>query len=262
MKTIMFWHRAYFFVVLWFTSWVGFFGFFRPQEILRALPWPVPPLHARFIGALYLSASLFLILSMFARRLAQVRTIVIMALVWTGWLLLVSALHWRSFDLAREQVWFWIVAYVAFPIVAFWLAVKTPSQAAPSGARIQQRWVVVFFALQGVFFVALSMLCFFFPERLIAIWPWKISSFLAQVYSGPLLAYGVGGLMQAQRRNWSEAQFPTLGLLTGSMLALIASALHLNLFTPNSPSALVWFGSLIFLSLATALIVIRGARHA
>ena len=60
-------HRVYFFVVLWFTLWVGFFGTFRPEEILRALPWPVPPLHARFIGAFYLSATVFLLLSLFAK---------------------------------------------------------------------------------------------------------------------------------------------------------------------------------------------------
>ena len=70
-------HRVYFFVVLWFTLWVGFFGTFRPEEILRALPWPVPPLHARFIGAFYLSATVFLLLSLFAKSLLAVRTIVL-----------------------------------------------------------------------------------------------------------------------------------------------------------------------------------------
>ena len=120
MKPTMVLHRGYFFVVLGFTLWVGYFGFFRPLEIQRALPWPVPPLHARFIGALYLSATVFLLLAMLARSRLQVRTIVDIAFVWTGWLLLISIVHWDTFDPAREQVWFWAVAYVAFPAAAAW----------------------------------------------------------------------------------------------------------------------------------------------
>ena len=38
MKPTLALHRAYFLVVLGFTLWVGRFGFFRPLEILRALP--------------------------------------------------------------------------------------------------------------------------------------------------------------------------------------------------------------------------------
>ena len=126
MKATMALHRVYFFVVFWFTSWVGYIGFFRPLEILRALPWPAPPLHARFIGALYLGASAFLLLAMFGRSRLQVRTVVDIAWVWTGCLLVITIMHWGMFDFAREQVWFWVVAYIAFPIVAAWLAWGQP----------------------------------------------------------------------------------------------------------------------------------------
>ena len=115
MKPTLTTHRAYFFVVIWFTLWVGCFGFFRPDLILKALSWPVPPLHARFIGALYLGATAFLLCSILGRSLLAVRTIVHVAMWWTGWLLLVTFIHWETFDFGRPQAWFWIVAYVLFP---------------------------------------------------------------------------------------------------------------------------------------------------
>ena len=68
--------------------------------------------------------------------------------------------------------------------------------------------------------------------------------------------------MLAYRRNWSEALFPTIGLLLACALALIASAMHLNLFTLGSSSASVWFASLGALTLATAVISVLGAKHA
>ncbi len=255
-------HRAYFLVVLLFTLWVGFFGFFRPQEILRALPWPVAPLHARFIGALYLSASAFLLLSVFARSVLQVRTIVYMALIWTGWLLIVSLMHWRSFELAREQVWFWIVAYATFPVAAAWLIRTTTWPTAPVSKRITQTWITAFYGLQGSLFLLLAVLCFLLPGAIVSVWPWKITPFLAQIYSGPLLAYGLGGIMLAKQRNWSQARIPTIGLLLFALLSLIASVIHLNLFTLGNWPSTLWFASLIGLALATAVITLHGTKHA
>ena len=258
MKPTMALHRAYFFVVVWLTLWVGYFGFFRPQEILRALPWPVPPLHARFIGAFYLSATVFLVLSMLARSLLQVRTIVIMAFTWTGWLLLITILHWGTFDFARPQVWFWVIAYVLFPIAAAWLAWGGPAQPPPAHGRIRQPWIPVFLRVQGILLVALAAACFVVPARVATIWPWKISTFLAQVYSGPVLAYGVGSLVLAARRNWIETLIPSAGFLLFSVLAMAGSFLHLSVFTSGSPSEIVWFVSL-GLIVSGSLVLLLGA---
>lgn len=260
MKTTMGLHRAYFAVVVWFTLWVGFFGFFRPQEILRALPWPVPPLHARFIGAFYLSATVFLTLSIFARTLLQVRTIVIMAFTWTGWLLVITLIHWGTFDFARPQVWFWVIAYILFPLAAAWLAWGAPPPAPPSRGLIAQRWIPLFLRVQGILLVALAAACFAAPKSVAAIWPWKISTFLAQVYSGPLLAYGVGSLVLSARRNWEETLIPAVGFLVFSGLALVGSFRHLALFTAGSPSEIVWFATLGAVFLGSAILVGGAAR--
>ena len=262
MKPSLALHRIYFFIVIWFTLWVGVFGFFRPAEILRALPWPVPPLHARFIGAFYLSAAMFLLLSMLAKSLLQVRTIVLMALTWTGWLLVITFLHWETFDFARTQVWFWVVAYVLFPIGAAWLAWAGAPTAVPETAVIRQRWVPWYFRVLGYSLLALALACFLAPAWVATIWPWKISTFLAQVYSGPVLAYAVGGLLLAARRNWPETLIPTAGTFTFATLALGGSLQHLALFTPGSASAIAWFTILGVLVAVSTVLLVQGIQSA
>jgi hypothetical protein len=261
MKPSLTLHRVYFFVVVWFTLWVGYFGFFRPEEILRALPWPVPPLHARFIGAFYLSATVFLVLALCARTLLEVRTIVLMAFTWTGWLLGITFLHWQTFDFSRPQPWFWVVAYVLFPIAAAWLAWAGPGADRPTQGAITERWIVFLLRLQGGGLLALAAACFLAPAWIVTLWPWKISPFLAQVYSGPVIAYAVGSLVLAARRNWPETMIPAIGTLVFAGLALIGSARHLALFTPGSPSKILWFTLLGLVALFAAGLVWRALQH-
>ena len=74
-------HKIYFVLVGSFALWVGVWGYFIPSEISQAIPWPVPPLHARFIGAMYLSGTVLMGLALMARYLVEVRTAVPMAAI-------------------------------------------------------------------------------------------------------------------------------------------------------------------------------------
>lgn len=248
-------HRGYFFIVLWFTLWVGSFGFFRPQEILRALPWPVPPLHARIVGAMYLAATVFLLLSLLARTRLQVRTVVDIAFVWTSWLLLVSSIHWDSFDLAREQVWFWLVAYVSFPIGAAWLAWGSPPLATPDDTLIGQPWVLHWLRLQGAALVLLALALTLQPNWVAGYWPWPLPVLLAQIYAGPVLGFGVGSLLLAARRNWPETLIPSVGMAVFALAALLGSSWHPAAFAANTLATRVWFGVLLVLAAASLSLV-------
>ena len=255
-------HRIYFFVVMWFTLWVGYIGFFRPQEILRALPWPVPPLHARFIGALYLSATVFLFLSMCAKSALRVRTIIWIAFAWTGLLLVVTIFHWSTFDFSRRQVWFWIVAYTLFPIGAAWLAMASPRIEPRAPTQIKQPWIIVLLRAQGWVLTAFAIAMFFTPSWVASFWPWKMSPFLAQVYAGPILGYAVGSLLLAKGGDWTEVLIPAVGILVGGVLALLASSWHLGLFAMGSLSAIIWFVTLAWFAAFAAGLVIAALAFA
>src|SRR5882724_9891100 len=111
MSSVTWPHRIYFAAVGFLALRVGFIGYFFPGEIARVIPWQVPPLHARFLGAMYLSALVFVLCSIPARRWYEVRVMVPMIAIWTGMLLVVSLLHFGEFDFSRLQVWIWFGAY-------------------------------------------------------------------------------------------------------------------------------------------------------
>jgi hypothetical protein len=75
---------------------------------------------------LYLAARVFLLGSALARTRLQTRTILDIAFVRTGCLLLVTGPQWARFDLARVQVWYGLGAYLAFPFAATGLSWRSP----------------------------------------------------------------------------------------------------------------------------------------
>ena len=85
-------------------------------------------------------------------------------------------------------------------------------------------------------------------------WPWAISTLLAQIYSAPFLAYGLGSLYAATQRGWGEIRIAVLGTLVFSVGVLVGSWLHLGLFQLGSLSAWAWFGGFALASLALLLL--------
>ena len=233
-------HRIYFAFVGAFALWVGLWGYFVPAEVSRAIPWQVPPLHARFIGAMYLSGMVLMGLAFTARYLVEVRTAVPMAAIWTGMLLVVSLFHLDQFNSGLTQVWFWFGAYIVYPIVGFWLAYSYRPEQAPKSSVVPDgvRW---YLATQGVICVALAALLFFQPAIMALLWPWRITPLLTQIYSGPFLSYGIGSLLLAWHRNWIDMRIALASMFAFALLVLIASYIHLPTFGAFGPAAYVWF---------------------
>ena len=136
-------------VVAGFTQWAGAFGTFWPLKILRALLWPMPPLHVRSVGALYLGTAVFLLGSALAQTRLQTRTILDFAFVWTGCLLPVTGLPWAQLDLARVQVWYGLGACQAPAVpnpdwrrrTMAWLRLSTSSL-----SKIDEMWLRTVFS--------------------------------------------------------------------------------------------------------------------
>lgn len=238
-------HRVYFASVGLFALWVGLWGTLMPGEIVRAIPWTVPPLHARFLGAMYLSGLVLMGGSLLARHLHEVRIALPMAAIWTGMLMLVSLLHLDTFDFSHRPVWFWFFAYAVFPVTGAWLGLQASPIAAPSLAPDLPGWIRVTFDALGAVCIVVAALLFFVPAWMTSVWPWKIPVLLAQIYAGPFLSYGVGSLLVARRRHGSEIRLPALAMAAFAILVLIASLIHHNLFIWPSPSAVLWFGGFV-----------------
>lgn len=243
--------RLYFAAVGLLALWVGFWGYIVPTEVERAIPFAVPPLHARFLGAVYLSGLTIMIGGMLARGWHEIRLVPIMTALWTGGLAVISLFHLERFDFATPQPWVWFAAYVAYPLIALGLAWRHRGAGPGQGdGHALPTWARGFLIGQGVVLTALAVGLLFAPGVLADVWPWPIDRLLAQIYSAPLLAYGVGSILLTGR-TLLEARVVAAGLLVFTAGVLLASIVHRGLFSAGDVEDVLWF---VLLAVATAVL--------
>ncbi len=255
-------HKIYFLAVGFLALWVGFFGFFLPTHVDWALPWLVPPLHARFLGSMYLSGATFMVLALFATRWDEVRVVLPMIAIWTGMLFIISLFYLSEFNFAKPQPWIWFIAYLVYPVIALWLAWQyRDADTTPMGAFLPS-WARLYLLAQGIIATLLGLVLLFVPNLMISVWPWKITQLLAQLYSAPFLSYGIGSLLLARRQTWNEVRIPVTATLVFAVGVLIASIIHRALFSAAEFSDWLWFISFTIASLMLALLSIRAFASA
>src|SRR5712692_3155184 len=248
-------HRTYFAAVGLLALWVGVWGYFIPGHVDVALPWLVPPLHARFLGAMYLSGATFMLGCLFAGQWAEVRVVLPMIAIWTGMLFVVSLLHLGEFNPAVPPTYVWFAAYFFYPIIAAWLAWRHRRSGPPDIASVSRLPFVVRLYLlgQGVVTTVLALALLVAPGVMTAFWPWKITALLAQLYSAPFLSYGLGSLLLAGRHTWLETRIALAAMWVFAAGVLLASLIHHALFSINNLPTWLWFAAFI-----TATFVLAG----
>lgn len=250
-------HRIYFAAVGVLALWVGVWGYFIPEQVDYAIPWVVPPLHARFLGAMYLSGASFMVGSMLARSYTEVRGVVRIIAIWTGMLLVVSLFYLGEFDYRRQQVWIWFGAYLIFPLIALWLMWQHRNLREQTTGSRMPPWVRGYLLVQGAVTTALAVALLLFPDTMVSVWPWKITRLLAQIYAAPFLAYGVSSLMLSRQQTWREGRSIIIGTFVFALGVLLASFIHRGLFSSVNLSAWLWFIGFV---LATALLGLLSVR--
>ena len=242
--------RALFGFVFVFAAWVAYWGLFFPKQIGESLPITVAPLHARFLGAMYLSGSVFMLLGMFAKDWHEARVVNVILAMWTGMLGFVSLLNLPAFDWARKPTGFWFFAYFCFPLIAAWVAWCQRNETAHPKRAAMSRALRAYLMIQGGLSVTLALFLLVAPRFMTTLWPWSIPVLAAQIYGAPFLAYGLGSLYAVRQQAWSEARIAVLGTLVFALSVLVASMLHATLFDARTPSAWLWFGGFGLASLA------------
>jgi hypothetical protein len=246
--------------------WVGAWGFFLPTHADQALPWPVPPLHARFLGAMYLSGTAFMLGGLLARHWATIRVVVPMITLWTGGLLVVSVLHLSRFDPGRSQTWVWFAAYLAYPVLAGAIAWRMRMHREPGGGPALSIWLRSWLVGQGIVLTAVALWLLCLPDVAVEIWPWAITPLLAQLYGAPFLSYGLGSLYAARQRAQADVRLYLIGTEVFAAGVLLASVLHVGLFSPAKLVTWIWFGGLGLVAavqgVGLAFSLLRAARSA
>src|SRR5689334_15600240 len=165
--------RLFFAVICAAALLVAVLGLFNPAFLASIFTWlELPPLHARFVGAIYAFGAVFMAGCLVARYQAEVRWGVQLIGVWTGMLFLISVLNQSVFDFSLLPVQIWFASYIIYPVIALWMTMmqsylmkadELPGRALSVGAKL-------FLFLQGVVFTGLAILLFFAPEFMASLW--------------------------------------------------------------------------------------------
>jgi hypothetical protein len=252
--------KVFFAVICAAALLVAILGLLNPVHLASMFTWLVlPPLHARFVGAIYLFGAVFMAGSLFARHQAEVRWAVQMIGLWTGMLLIISLLNVSVFNFGLLPVQIWYASYIIYPLIAIWMTVRQPSMmgsAALPGPALA-RWERNFLLAQGILVTALSAALFFAPAFVSTLWPWKVSPVLAQMYAGPLLSYGLGSLLFAGQKQLAGVRAIVPAMLAFTGTTVLISFLHVSLFSFSELADLLWFGWFILATLALSLLTVR-----
>jgi hypothetical protein len=252
--------RIYFGAVGLLALWVGIWGYFIPNDVDKALPWLVPPLHARFLGAMYLSGTTFMIGGILSHYYAEVRVMVRVILIWTGMLFIVSLFYLGEFDYSRTQVWVWFGAYIIYPLIALWLMWNDRTLHESLAGPGLPPWVQGYLLAQGIVVTALALVLLLFPEFMVNVWPWKITRLLAQIYSAPFLAYGLSSLMLSRKQTWPEVRVVVMATFVFAFGVLFASFIHRELFSPTNVATWLWFGGFLLSTMMLGLLTMHAIR--
>jgi len=238
-------------------------GLFNPAYLASIFTWlELPPLHARFVGAIYAFGAVFMAGCLFARHQAEVRWAVQLIGVWTGMLFVISLLNLDAFDFSRLPVWIWFASYVIYPIISIWMTVRQPHlmQAGDLPGPELAGWTKGFLLAQGILFSVLAAFLFFSPSFMSTLWPWKVTPTLTQMYAGPLLSYGLGSWLFSRQDKWLGVRTIVPGMMVFAAITVVISLMHISLFSFREIADLLWFGWFIIATLALAFITFRSLQ--
>ncbi len=242
---------------------VAVLGLLNPVYLASIFTWlELPPLHARFVGAIYAFGAVFMAGCLLARRPAEVRWAVQLIGVWTGMLFVISLLNLGAFDFSLLPVWIWFASYIVYPLISIWMTVRQPGLMAagdlpgPALARPAKGFLLT----QGILFSILAVLLFFAPGFMTALWPWMLTPVLAQMYAGPLLAYGLGSLLYSRQEKWSGVRAILPGMLVFTAATVVISFMHIGLFSFGEAADLLWFAWFGIASIVLAVLTVRAMQ--
>ncbi len=253
--------RAFFGVIAVAALFVAYLGLVTPAKMDRSFTWAaLPPLHAGFVGMLYLFGGVFMVGCVLARRRAQVTAALPAIALFTSLLLLATVLNSEAFDFDLAPVWVWTLSYTIYPAIALlliWRAWARRTAAADTGAPTLAPWARTFLRVQAVAFALVGLALLIAPSAMVDAWPWPISAGLAQFYGGPFLAYAACSWLYSRAGAWADLAAIVPAMLVFSAGTIVVSLVHLDLFSSSDLAAWIWFGGFA----AAALVLLGMSRR-
>lgn len=233
--------------------------YFHPQRTATLFAWTIKPkMTALVMGAGYGSAIYFYVRVLLARRWHHVTLGFLPTTAFTWLLLSATLLHWSKFHHGQLAFNLWIWVYIVTPVLVpgIWLLNRRtdPGTLEDSRDGLLPRRVRLALVGVGVVLLALCLVMFIWPSRVISAWPWKLTPLTARAIAGFIVLPGVSWLMLAADARWSAARATIQTLALGMVLLLIGVARAWSNFDKSNP--LTWLYTLGTAATLTALAVL------
>jgi len=193
---------------------VGFQLFVLGEHTDRYFAWTIAsPITAAFIGAGYWSSLALVLGGVRRRQWAQTRISFLSSLVFTTSMLFATALHLSVMHLRAAgsifpmfAAWAWLAVYVLVPIaeiIVLFFQLRAAGADTPRVAPLP-RALRITLSIQAALMLAFGAALFIAPQSATVLWPWKLTTFTAQVIGGWLLGLGVAGGEAVWENDWSR----------------------------------------------------------
>jgi len=213
----------------------------------------VNPLAAAFLGSAYWAAVVIEALAGRQVLWANARIAVPAVLVFTVLTLITTLLHLGKFHLGAKfamgtQVvtWAWIAIYALVPLLMLIVVVRqarVPGTDPPRSAWLP-RWIYSLLGAQAIVLVGFGIALLIAPAQTAPLWPWKLTTLVAQATASWLIALGVAAAQALFERDARRLLPASAGYLLLGILELIALARYPHHFRWGSASGVTY---LIFL---------------
>jgi len=229
------WLRLFFLLVVIQAFTIGR-SLIWPELIGQNLPWPASPLNARFVATLYWMGAISALLSIVARRYAEVRISLIEIGVITGGLLLLTLPHLGEFT-PETFPYRWLILYTIDPLlvglIVWWMRKREPMPAARNPlARLLNGYAAALALIGAILLVA--------PALAAQLWPWALPPILSQVYSIFFLTFALGGWLAAREPEWQGIWIYVAANLLMLILIVAVSLIHADRFKAG-PQPVIWY---------------------
>ncbi len=212
--------------------------FFQATIVSLLVPWPASPLNARFIASLYTALGIGVLMCSFSRTFREVRIVLFGIGFATGLLFLLTLYRMFLYPGELDRFPFiWMLFYIVDPLLvafSFW-RLGGKDTAARGTNPLTPLWIV-----QAGIFGIVGLLLLLFPGVGVAIWPWRMTEPLSQLYSAFFLTLAIGNALAIRESYWEGVRWLTFILALLGLLVLVVSLVDFQRFKPGI-STVIWF---------------------
>jgi hypothetical protein len=209
--------------------------YFYPDESGQRFAWQIQPrIQAMYIGAGYLGGAYLFIRVVLGARWHRVAAGFLPVTAFTISMLLLTILHWQTFDLRHFPFQLWLVLYIVTPVLVPWLWLlnrHADPGVSESGDPLVPVLVCWLMGAFGAILMVFALTGFVFPVWLIGLWPWALVPLSARAISGWMALLGVGGLIIGRERRWSSWRIGLESIALWHVLILVAAVFNSSDFT-------------------------------